>query len=218
MTSRGIALTRFRFPVSAMLGVLLTAWYFSTLRALIEVPAGTAERAPVTEILFAPLRPSPVVETKKRVKPPIDKPQEAPTRPTVDVVVDEKSKWDLDVEPIGPGTGAEIPSPGGDPGERGGLMPRLSDSDALPLVRVDPAYPAQATNRGLEGWVHVRYTVTSAGSVEDVVVVKSSHRVFERSAVAAALRWKYEPARTQGEPVASQVETVIRFQLGDDEG
>jgi protein TonB len=85
-------------------------------------------------------------------------------------------------------------------------------------VRVDPVYPPQAAARGVEGWVHVRYTVTTAGLVEDVVVVKSSHRMFERAAVAAALKWKYQPALREGKPIESQLDTRIRFQISEEQG
>jgi len=129
------------------------------------------------------------------------------------------------LEPIGPGpmNGPSIGLPkgteAGDPLGLPQLGPsQFSDSEPRAIVRVDPAYPLQAAARGVEGWVHVRYTVTTAGLVKDVVVVKSSHGMFERAAVEAALKWKYQPALREGKPIESQLDTKIRFQISEEQG
>jgi len=80
-------------------------------------------------------------------------------------------------------------------------------------VRVEPQYPPQAARRGLEGWVHVRFTITTAGSIKDAQVVKSSHGVFERPALQAVAKWKYQPQTKDGKPVEAQSETVLRFEM-----
>jgi protein TonB len=75
------------------------------------------------------------------------------------------------------------------------------DGDYLPLVKITPIYPRRAQARGLSGWVIVQFTITTTGSVTDVVVVDSSDPIFERSAVQAALKFKYRPRVVDGEPV-----------------
>jgi TonB family protein len=224
VASRVVDGTRFRLPLSALLGALFTAWFFTALSVLIDAPSDTGDRVPIAQLGFTRLRPPDEIEPKvRRVKPLIEKPIQAPTRPVIDVFDDEGFDWDLDLERIGPGFEKGIRPPGGDEhggprrGGFGGLF-QLGDSDPLPHVRVEPAYPPQASRRGLEGWVHVRFTVTTAGSVVDVVVVRSSHPVFERAAVAAARKWKYQPALEAGQPIESRQETVIRFQMDAREG
>ena len=75
------------------------------------------------------------------------------------------------------------------------------DRDSVPLVRIDPQYPPQAQQRRLEGWVHVRFTISGAGTVKNVKVVKSSDLVFENAAIRAVEQWKYQPQMEGGKPV-----------------
>ena len=84
----------------------------------------------------------------------------------------------------------------------------------VPLVRVEPQYPPQAARRGLEGWVHVRFTITTAGSIKDAQVVKSSHGVFERPALQAVAKWKYQPQLVGGQPAEAPNRQVrVHFKL-----
>jgi len=69
----------------------------------------------------------------------------------------------------------------------------ISDAEYMPIVRVVPMYPRQAAMLGIEGYVIVSFTVTATGSVRDCVIVESSNAIFNRSAVQAALKFKYKP-------------------------
>lgn len=91
----------------------------------------------------------------------------------------------------------------------------LSDSDVLPLVRVEPIYPRRANERGIEGWVHLRFTITTAGTVRDPIVVDADPpNIFDRAATRAVLKWKYKPKMVDGKPVEqSGVEVVMTFEL-----
>jgi protein TonB len=91
----------------------------------------------------------------------------------------------------------------------------LSDSDVLPLVRVEPIYPRRANERGIEGWVYLRFTITTAGTVRDPIVVDADPaNVFDRAATRAVLKWKYKPKMVDGKPVEqSGIEVVMTFEL-----
>jgi protein TonB len=81
-------------------------------------------------------------------------------------------------------------------------------------VRVEPQYPPQAARKGLEGWVKVQFTISTAGSVRDAVVVESSDSVFERAAINAVNKWKYQPQMKAGKPVeTSDIRVVVRFRM-----
>jgi protein TonB len=97
---------------------------------------------------------------------------------------------------------------GGFGGGGGGL-----DRDMVPLVRIEPQYPPQAQTRRLEGWVHVRFTITGAGTVKNAKVVKSSDMIFESATIRAVEQWKYQPQMEGGKPVERQTETILRFEL-----
>ena len=91
-----------------------------------------------------------------------------------------------------------------------------ADGEYLPIVRVAPQYPSRAAENGIEGWVLVEFTVTAEGTAADVIVVESSHQMFERNAVKAAERFKFKPRVVDGEPIESLgVRNRIEFKLED---
>jgi protein TonB len=83
------------------------------------------------------------------------------------------------------------------------------------LVRnVNPRYPTTAVRANQEGWVEVSFTITPEGNVDDVKVVDAEPRhVFDRAAVEAVSRWKYQPATQNGTPVSAQDKRRIVFKL-----
>ena len=86
----------------------------------------------------------------------------------------------------------------------------IAEGDYLPIVRVAPVYPSRALSRGLEGFVDMSFTVTSAGTVKDPIVLQSTSSLFERAATRAVLKFKYKPRVGDGVPVeVSSVKTRI---------
>ena len=118
------------------------------------------------------------------------------------------------------GDGIEIrfppPGPGPVPGYEGAPGLAMVDGPLVALVRVEAAYPPPASTRGLEGYVVVQFDVLADGHVANVSVIESSHRVFERAAVAAAQRFIYKPRVANGEPqVTTGIRNLFRFRLDD---
>jgi protein TonB len=93
------------------------------------------------------------------------------------------------------------------------------DSDVIPLVRVSPQYPVAASQRRLEGWVLVEFTITSAGTVTDATAVQAEPPgVFESAALQAVRRWKYKPGVRDGKPFNRPgVRVKLDFKLRDKE-
>jgi protein TonB len=211
--------TTLRFPIAALLSALFTLGMFGGLRELIEVrsPSEAALAAPKVE--FVRLKRSSEIEPKKREKVERVKPEQTPNTPTLAVAKQEGVNLGLDVEAIAAGLGAEFGSAGGGGGDgsRGGALAfdaGLADREPLPLVRVDPDYPPAARQRRLEGWVQVRFTISTAGSVKDASVVQSSHAVFEKSALQAVSKWKYQPQLVGGKPAEAPNRQVrVHFKL-----
>lgn len=210
-----------RFPVAFLLAGVLSVSLFGFLHRMTTVRSHGGETVAVAKVDFVRLRREVQIEEKKREKPQRVKPEQAPVVPTMSVAKEEGMDLGLDVAAIASGLGTEFGSAsgsGGDgrgvPGGLGGFGGGMSDRGALPLVRVEPQYPPQAAKRGLEGWVQLQFTVTSAGSVDDVAVVKSSNAVFESAAVAAVRKWKYEPQMRAGTAIATTgVNVVLRFKM-----
>lgn len=206
-----------RFPIALLASGLITVALFTMLRALISVRGEVGEQLALSKVEFVRLKRSVEIEEKKREKVERAKPQQTLVTPTLAVAKEEGFDLDLDVEAITAGLGAEFGSAGGGGGDGRGALAfsaGLSDRDPLPLVRVEPEYPPQARQRRLEGWVQVRFTISTAGSVRDAAVVKSSNSLFERNAVQAVSKWKYQPQLREGKPAeAPGQQVVLRFKM-----
>lgn len=90
------------------------------------------------------------------------------------------------------------------------------DLDQAPqaVMKVPPAYPFHARERGIEGFVAVKFLVREDGSVGNVNVLKAKPEGYFEEEVRRALpRWTFQPGRIGGEPVASWVVTTLRFDL-----
>ena len=92
-----------------------------------------------------------------------------------------------------------------------------SDTDVVPLVRVNPQYPERAAMRGVEGWVEVEFTIGRAGGVEDARVVRSEpSSIFNRAALRAIRKWKYNPKIEEGTAIERPgVRVRLKFELKD---
>lgn len=86
---------------------------------------------------------------------------------------------------------------------------------AAVLVKGAPArYPTAAMRARQEGWVVVSFTVDPDGTTSDVRVVESQPRhVFDRAAVDAVERYRFNPAMRDGVAVSSVKQQRIEFKL-----
>lgn len=97
------------------------------------------------------------------------------------------------------------------------LVDENNEGEYLPLVKVEAEYPSRAMERGIEGSVTVKFTVTEKGSVEDPVVIESDPPgIFDRAAIQAASKFKYRPKVIEGSPIRVEgVKHKIVFDLED---
>ena len=99
-------------------------------------------------------------------------------------------------------------------GALSGTAAAQNDRDVIPLVRINPDYPADALAAKREGQVILQFTITATGVTRDIVAVDNSSPEFVASAIAAVARWRYQPQMENGQAVErTGVRTVIRFQL-----
>jgi TonB family protein len=81
---------------------------------------------------------------------------------------------------------------------------------------IAPSYPARAREHGTEGWVELDFVVTKDGTTRDPRVKAAEPAgVFDRAALDAVRRWRYEPQVVGGSIVEQRVETRLRFQLSE---
>ena len=135
----------------------------------------------------------------------------------------KQPKMNMDSGNAGDGAAVDIGAPqiASDVSLRGGLGlgAAPSDRELTPVVRVTPIYPPRAQEKGVEGWVVVKFTVTENGSVSDATVVDAEpKRIFNRAAALRAIKkWKYKPKIVNGKPVRQpNQKTKIDFTLEKD--
>ncbi|MGY6587395.1 MAG: energy transducer TonB [Wenzhouxiangella sp.] len=89
------------------------------------------------------------------------------------------------------------------------------DRDAQPLVRIPPQYPSQCQGRArATESVTVEFDVTPEGTVVNPRVVDSTNTCFNRAAMRAVERWRYQPRVVDGvQQPRFGVRTAIDFSL-----
>jgi len=84
-----------------------------------------------------------------------------------------------------------------------------ADSDARPIVRVNPKYPIGAARDGIEGWVVLAFDINAIGEVINIKIIDSQpKRVFDKAAKQALRKWKYRAKSIDGKQVEQQNFTV----------
>lgn len=77
-----------------------------------------------------------------------------------------------------------------------------------------PDYPSRASERNIQGWVDVEFTVGTDGKTRNIVVTDASHEtMFRREAMEAVQKWQFEPRVFMGRPIEQTSFTRIRFVL-----
>jgi len=85
----------------------------------------------------------------------------------------------------------------------------------MPLYRVEPRYPSRALKQGAQGWVKLSFSIDTLGRPIDIKVMDAKpRRLFERSAVKALRKWKYQPKLEEGKAIMQVNQTVtLEFKL-----
>jgi TonB family protein len=82
-----------------------------------------------------------------------------------------------------------------------------------PVKQSKPDYPRSALLNGEEGWVRLGFRVQPGGEVSDIEVLESSQRVFEKPALRAMKKWRFQPDTVEGKPVSTPMVQTIEFKL-----
>ena len=191
-----------RFPLSFMLGLLLTAGLFTLLYVFTDKTFEVTETTQV-RIEFSRI---------ERDTPPDNRREPKVVKPPPVIEIEVPGIRDGKITEIETTVVAAT-----DPGIAfdKGLTVAGADREAVPLVRINPTYPPRAAANGTEGWVRVQFDITAAGAVANVVAVESEPgTVFDAAAVDAVARWRYNPSVMNGEAVERVgMQTLLRFTL-----
>ena len=198
-----------RVSIALGLGLITTFGLFWVMQALVGITGELKEGRSAPRVEFVRLKRDRAPETKKREPPKREKPDAAPPPPQMNMA---KAMNPSDaVGEIVPmvDTGVELE-------KATALGAGGTDRDVVPLVRVDPDYPARAKQRGIEGYVDIEFTIGPAGTVEDPRVIGANPpAVFDRAALRAVRRWRYNPKVEDGVAVSRPgIKVRLRFELG----
>ena len=198
-----------RHLTAGCLAVFVTFGLFYLMQALILGKDMKLDKAGGSMIDFVRLKKDTDLELKKRKMPDKKEPEEPPPPPDLSMARTNKPSQDMgdmafaiDVDVDMGGTNIAIAA---------------SDSDVVPIVRVNPQYPLRASERGIEGWVEVEFTISKLGTVKDPFVLNSHpSSIFDRSALKAIRKWKYNPKIEDGEPLERPgVKVRLKFDLSN---
>lgn len=110
--------------------------------------------------------------------------------------------------------------PGVNPNE-GTTAQRKTQSDArmLEYIYSNLKYPKEAKEAGTEGTVHLSFTVTEKGLMEDLKIVKAPSSALGKAAYIAlnSLEGTWTPGMTKGKAVATELTIPIKFRFDNKE-
>jgi protein TonB len=102
--------------------------------------------------------------------------------------------------------------PPGDPDVRPPITIGGHVEPATLLEQTKPVYPAVARTAMIEGIVVLEGTINARGKIENLHAV-SGHPMLLEAAIKAVEKWKYRPAKLNGQLIPQAVQVQVRFTL-----
>ena len=108
---------------------------------------------------------------------------------------------------------APAPAPQSTPAPTSGTAASsAADAPPVPVSRPLPTYPREALRRGESGEVRLRVHVGVDGVPASIDLVRGSgSRSLDRAATEAVRKWRFNPARRNGQAVEGTVEIPVAF-------
>jgi protein TonB len=198
-----------RFLLATGLAILTTFGLFWVMQALIGASGELKEGRKSPSVEFVRLRRDRTPQVKKREPPRREKPDQPPPPPEMNLAKNMNPSDAIgDIVPD-LDTGLELEDATNIDATGGG------DREAVPLFRVEPNYPPRAKQQGIEGYVDLRFTITPVGTTGDVEVFRSKPPyIFDREAVRAVRKWRYNPKLENGVAISRPKQLVrLLFEL-----
>lgn len=183
---------------------------------------------PPQEIPPAP--PEPVVEPVVEVPPPVIKKPEPPRNPKpIKKPKPPKPKPVVQpqpqpvAEPVKQDLPPAPPSPPAPPAKKvtakpAEVGPKRQEVNVNTAYQTNPAppYPPMSKRLAEEGTVYLRVLINAQGLVEQIEVKTSSGKArLDEAALKAVKRWKFQPAKENGQAITSYATVPIKFSLSE---
>jgi periplasmic protein TonB len=202
----------FRLALSALPAAVVTLALMGFMQFLIAERPGGGDTSSTVGIHFGSVELPKTKPLPDRTKPP-DR-NEITQPPGFDSIGDGRVV--VPVSPYPP-TPVDVPPFEVPPFAR--VAPRSGlpgDADLVVISQPQPNYPMEAAMRGIEGWVEVEFLVRIDGSTAEIRVIDAAPRgVFDQTAIAAVLRWRFRAPVIEGAPQPIRTQQRITFVLTD---
>ena len=190
---RALAVIPFAFLITFVLLFIMVKLVFIEIQELEE-----PEPLPQFDLTFKPEEPELIVDNKP-AKP--EEVESVPDRPDMNT---EELDGDVDLTL----TGHKVKLP------EGNAEIAFSSVPVEQFV-VSAKYPRAALQRGIEGYVDVKFDITEIGLTKNIQVIGANpEKIFDKAALNAVRKWRYKPQLNDGE--AQYFEGMvkrIRFEL-----
>lgn len=229
-----------RYLTSLLLGVPLTLGVLLFMAALIEPDKTPRTASEPRSIVIRMPEPELQVAMQERPVPPEPEPEPLPElesmsalqpvatpalslepvpmiTPPLDIAAVSPVK--LTMPDVVPGAQEPAAFSGNVHGQQAGSMNGVAQGGGMgiggllmPLQRIEPTYPYRAQQAGIEGDVTLKFAVDPEGLVQNVVVVSAKPRgQFERAAIQALRKWRYQPRKGENGAITQIV--TLKFRL-----
>ncbi len=197
-----MALSTVRVPVAAGLSAGVTALLIQVMSSFVQGPSFEPPEEPRDSIEVTFVRTSQAQTIRQMVLPE----KHAVVVPSIPKVIGCGEGIDVDID-------AEFRSDV----RLGPLDPFSVSLSEVPMSRVNPIYPVIAAQKGIEGFVRVRFDITETGRTANVRVLHAQPAgVFEQAALDAVAKWKYMPRRADNCWASTEdLDVRITFRLED---
>ena len=193
--------TATRLPLVLPVAGAITIGLFVMMNGLIYVEEVRLEQpvnVPDFHMADIPIEPDPDIRLAPEPPEPIDPPPPPPDFPTDSMPVD----------PVGDTIRYQAPPIGGpDIVTNDGLF--RAEANPLPVVRIEPTYPARAQMRGTEGQCRLVFDITTLGRTANIRASDCTSSVFEQASIRAVANWRYNPQIRDGQPTLYQGATTV---------
>lgn len=183
----------FRTPMVLPVAGAITVGLFLLMRDLIAVPG--VERVEVAELPPVEINFDVVdIEPDRTRRPDLVEVVAPPPMPTIETP--------RSAAPDNPGLGGNFvlpPVATTDVSLRRGLV--SPDRSPVPIVRIEPVYPAREASRGNSGSCTVIFDITPLGQTTNIRPMTCDSHAFEQATMNAVSRWRYNPQIENGEPI-----------------
>jgi protein TonB len=197
--------------LSLLPGLIVALVLFIAMSAMVEPPDGfDRPTTATTAIDFVQRRKDTDTEIRSRALPEPPQIPQIPTPAAMSVDTAAPVPTMINMPPMTPDMSLASNSMMGD------LLVGIGkgDTEVMPLVRQPAIYPQRAKARKIEGFVTARLSISADGSVTDVEVVSSEPPgIFEREAVRAMYRYRFDPKVVNGQAVEQTAMQTVEFKL-----